>query len=67
MSPVIILDKQGRFVAAVGSPGGSSILSCNLRTLVGAPDWNLTMQPAIRGEDSGVQGIIVREGVARGC
>ena len=99
MSPVIILDRQGRFVAAVGSPGGSSILSYNLKTLVGVLDWDLTMQQAIDlpnliargasvsgeaerfapgvvagmaerglriqaigGEDSGVQGIIVREG-----
>ncbi|MDB5468619.1 MAG: ggt [Caulobacter sp.] len=99
MAPVIILDKDGRFVAALGSPGGSSILSYNLKTLVAVLDWNLTMQQAIElpniiakggsvsgeaelfapgvvaamaerglkiqalgGEDSGIQGIIVRDG-----
>jgi gamma-glutamyltranspeptidase/glutathione hydrolase len=44
MSPVIVLDRQGRFVAALGSPGGNSILSYNLRALVGVLDWNLSMQ-----------------------
>ena len=46
MSPVIVLDRDGRFVAALGSPGGSSILSYNLKALVGVFDWNLTMQQA---------------------
>lgn len=47
MSPVIVLDRQGRFVAALGSPGGPSILAYNLKVLVGVLDWNLTMQDAI--------------------
>lgn len=47
MSPVIVLDRQGRFVAALGSPGGTAILSYNLKTLVGVLDWKLTMQQAI--------------------
>jgi gamma-glutamyltranspeptidase/glutathione hydrolase len=47
MSPVIVLDKEGRFVAALGSPGGSSILAYNLKTLIGVLDWGLTMQQAI--------------------
>ena len=47
MSPVIVLDRQGRFVAAVGSPGGSAILAYNLKTLIGILDWNLTPQQAI--------------------
>ena len=46
MSPVIVLDRQGRFVAALGSPGGSSILSYNLKALVGILDWNMTVQDA---------------------
>jgi gamma-glutamyltranspeptidase/glutathione hydrolase len=99
MSPVIVLDRDGRFVAAVGSPGGTSILSYNLKALVGVLDWNLTMQQAIDlpnliargssvtgeadrfapgvvvglaerglvlksngGENSGLHGVIVREG-----
>lgn len=47
MSPVIILDRQGRFVAALGSPGGNSILAYNLKTIVALLDWHLTMQQAI--------------------
>lgn len=46
MSPVIVLDRQGRFVAAVGSPGGSSILSYNLKALVGILDWGMSPQDA---------------------
>ncbi len=47
MSPVIVLDAQGRLVAALGSPGGSAILAYNAKTLVGLLAWNLTMQQAI--------------------
>ncbi|MEI9965366.1 MAG: gamma-glutamyltransferase family protein [Caulobacteraceae bacterium] len=47
MSPVIVLDRQGRFFAALGSPGGPAILAYNLKTLVGVLDWKLTMQQAI--------------------
>ena len=47
MSPVIVLDRQGHFVAAVGSPGGGAILAYNLKTLVGVLDWKLPMQQAI--------------------
>jgi gamma-glutamyltranspeptidase/glutathione hydrolase len=47
MSPVIVLDGNGRFVAAVGSPGGSAILTYNAKTLVGLLAWGLTMQQAI--------------------
>lgn len=46
MSPVIVLDRQGRLVAALGSPGGSSILAYNLKALVGLLDWRLTLQEA---------------------
>jgi gamma-glutamyltranspeptidase / glutathione hydrolase len=47
MAPTIVLDRQGRFVAAVGSPGGSSIIAYNLKTLVAVLDWGLPMQTAI--------------------
>jgi gamma-glutamyltranspeptidase/glutathione hydrolase len=46
MSPVIVLDGQGRFVAALGSPGGPAILAYNLKALVGILDWKLTLQQA---------------------
>lgn len=47
MTPLIVLDDKGRFLAALGSPGGSAILSYNLKAMVGVFDWNLTMQQAI--------------------
>lgn len=47
MTPVIVLDRDGAFVAALGSPGGSSILAYNLKTLIGVLDWGLTMDQAI--------------------
>ena len=46
MSPVIVLDRQGRFVAALGSPGGSSILDYVGKALVGWIDWKLPLQKA---------------------
>jgi len=46
MSPVIVLDRRGRFVAALGSPGGSSILAYNAKALIGAFDWGLPLQAA---------------------
>jgi gamma-glutamyltranspeptidase/glutathione hydrolase len=47
MSPVIVLDREGHFVAALGSPGGTAILAYNAKTLVGLLAWELTLQQAI--------------------
>ena len=47
MAPTLVLDQKGRFVAAVGSPGGLAIPSYVLKALVGVLDWNLSMQDAI--------------------
>lgn len=47
MAPAIVLDRQHRFVAAVGSPGGPSIIAYNLKALVGLLDWKLPIQDAI--------------------
>ncbi|MFZ0268706.1 gamma-glutamyltransferase [Caulobacter sp.] len=47
MVPIVVLDKGGKFLAAVGSPGGSAILSYNLKAMVGVFDWGLSMQEAI--------------------
>ncbi|MES2722584.1 MAG: gamma-glutamyltransferase family protein [Pseudomonadota bacterium] len=47
MAPAVVLDRQGNFLAAVGSPGGPSILAYNLKALVGVLDWKLSMQEAI--------------------
>ena len=58
MSPVIVLDRDGRLFAALGSPGGSAILAYNAKALVGMLAWNLPLQQAIdlpnliaRGQD----------------
>jgi len=47
MSPIMVLDHQGRLVGAVGSPGGPSILAYNTKALIGALVWGLSMQEAI--------------------
>jgi len=47
MAPAIVLDRDGRFVLAAGSPGGPAILAYNLKTLVGVLDWKLPVQDAI--------------------
>jgi gamma-glutamyltranspeptidase/glutathione hydrolase len=47
MSPIIVLDAHGRFVAATGSAGGPAIISYVLKTLIGTLDWGLAMQDAI--------------------
>lgn len=46
MSPVILLDREGRLLGALGSPGGSSILAYNAKALIGVLDWGLSMQAA---------------------
>ena len=47
MSPAIVFDKQGRFVLAVGSPGGNSIIAYVTKALVAMLDWNLSPQAAV--------------------
>ncbi len=47
MSPVIVLDRAGRVIAALGSPGGSAILGYNAKALVGLLAWKLPLQQAI--------------------
>jgi gamma-glutamyltranspeptidase/glutathione hydrolase len=47
MASTIILDKDGRFYAGIGSPGGLAIPSFVLKGIVGVLDWNLTMQEAV--------------------
>ena len=44
MAPVIVLGRDGRFIAALGSPGGASILAYNLKGLVGLLAWHLPPQ-----------------------
>ncbi|MGE0180354.1 MAG: gamma-glutamyltransferase [Sphingomonas sp.] len=47
MTPAIILDREGRYVGAIGSPGGNAILAYVGKALVGMIDWNLSVQEAI--------------------
>ena len=47
MSPTILLDRDRRFVGAVGSPGGNAILAYIAKTLIGVIDWELSMQESI--------------------
>jgi gamma-glutamyltranspeptidase/glutathione hydrolase len=47
MSPTIILDKQGRLVMAVGTPGGNSIIAYNLKAIVAYLDWKMPLQDAV--------------------
>ena len=46
MSPVIVLDREGRLVGAMGSPGGSSILAYNAKALIATLGWGLPVQEA---------------------
>ncbi|MBF0665752.1 MAG: gamma-glutamyltransferase family protein [Brevundimonas sp.] len=43
MSPVIVLDREGRLVAALGSPGGNAILAYNGKALLGLLGWELPL------------------------
>ncbi|MCY7281506.1 MAG: gamma-glutamyltransferase [Sphingomonas bacterium] len=99
MTPLILLDPDGRFAGAIGSAGGNAILPFVAKSLVAAIDWGLPLQDAIalpnlvargksfggevtrfspqlldglrargidlkpgQGEDSGVQGVLIRDG-----
>jgi gamma-glutamyltranspeptidase/glutathione hydrolase len=46
MSPVIILDREGRLVGALGSPGGTSILAYNAKALIATLVWGMPMRDA---------------------
>jgi gamma-glutamyltranspeptidase/glutathione hydrolase len=47
MAPVIVLDHDQHFMATLGSPGSSSILAYNAKTVVGVLAWGLPLQAAI--------------------
>ena len=46
MAPVIVLDREGRLVAALGSPGGNAILAYNAKALLGLLGWDLPLVEA---------------------
>ena len=103
MTPLILMDRDGRFAGAIGSAGGNAILAYVGKSLVAAIDWGLPMQEAIaapnlvargrnfngeitkfspelrqaladrgvalrpgQGEDSGVHGVLIRDGKVDG-
>ncbi|HRN62250.1 MAG TPA: gamma-glutamyltransferase [Luteimonas sp.] len=47
MSPVIVLDRDGGFVGAIGSPGGNAIPAYIAKALVGWLYWDMTLQQAV--------------------
>lgn len=47
MTPLILLDKDGRFAGAFGSAGGNAIIAYVAKSMVAAIDWNLPTQQAI--------------------
>ncbi|WP_052534245.1 gamma-glutamyltransferase [Candidatus Phaeomarinobacter ectocarpi] len=47
MSPMIVLDENGDFYAAIGSPGGSRIIAFVAQSLIGILDWDMSVQDAI--------------------
>ncbi|MGC6399851.1 gamma-glutamyltransferase family protein [Sphingomonas sp. FW199] len=47
MTPLILLDAEGRFAGALGSAGGNAILAYVGKSLVAAADWGLPMQEAL--------------------
>lgn len=104
MSPLIVLDRDGRFVGALGSPGGNAIPAYIGKTLLGLLYWDMPLQQAIElpnlvargdrfngeadafsprvrdaltargvrivagtGEDSGLHGVFLRDGVLEGA
>ena len=62
MSPTIVLDADGEFVLATGSPGGNSIVAYTAKTLVAMLDWGLSPQEAAdlpnvvaRGDETSIE------------
>ena len=47
MTPVIIFNQDGSFLAAIGSPGGPKIISYVAQTVIALLDYDLSMQEAI--------------------
>ncbi|MFZ7096110.1 gamma-glutamyltransferase family protein [Luteimonas dalianensis] len=48
MSPVIVLDSQGGFAGAIGSPGGNAIPAYVGKALLGWLFWNMRLDEAIQ-------------------
>ena len=60
MTPTIVLDDQGEFLMATGSPGGSNIIAYVAKSLIGVLDWGLTPQQAAALPNVVARGKVVR-------
>ena len=60
MSPTIVLDSQGKFLMATGSPGGNNIIAYTAKSLIGVLDWGLTAQEAASLPNMVARGDVVR-------
>ncbi len=47
MSPMMVFDENGKFLLAIGSPGGSRIPAYVLQSLIAVIDWDMDVQAAI--------------------
>jgi len=47
MAPMLVLDRDGRLVMAIGTVGGSRIIAYVAKTLIATLDWGLDIQAAI--------------------
>jgi gamma-glutamyltranspeptidase/glutathione hydrolase len=47
MSPTLVFNEGGELFAAIGSPGGSRIITYVTQSLIALLDWNMNMQNAI--------------------
>ncbi len=47
MAPTMVLDREGRLLYVLGSPGGGRIIAYVAKTLLGLLDWRLDPQAAI--------------------
>lgn len=72
MSPTIVLDSRGRFVLAIGSPGGSRIIAYTASRVLAVLDMGLDVQQAIetpnmanRGGPTELEEGTQAEGIAR--
>jgi len=59
-TPTIVLDDQGEFLMATGSPGGSNIIAYVAKSLIGVLDWGLTPQQAAALPNVVARGKVVR-------
>jgi len=56
MAPTIILDRSGNFAAALGSPGGGTIILYVLKTIIAIIDWQMDPQSAVALDHFGSRG-----------